>query len=353
MQESILIPFPEPIPISESIPASESATELIPNTELESGRSLCTAGHKCNGESSYFSLVLPTRTRSPGDKIYSPGSFKIKNMPKDENSQWKIQFSISSFGCHSTYMNRFEFLAATVCSIVLPQTYLRPMVFVVRTRTQTNRGKIATSQREKAKQKASGCYLCFASGPLITSSLQLGTTRTHRISPMTIVMIIDWKCHDQVTDQELVAHNVTKHVLVATTVRVSPLIITVELVTLTLLCFSRNLSWLCQWHFAKLIIVKKKSWYSDWPRVGRKNVTKHALVTPNILSIISDYHYWVRDADMDLVQSDFFFFWHWQWHFAALYATMKLTLKKQKKKKRTWISILFGSKKHLRLLQYS
>lgn len=78
---------------------------------------------------------------------------------------------ISSFGCHSTYMNRFEFLAATVCSIVLPQTYLRPMVFVVRTRTQTNRGKIATSQREKAKQKASGCYLCFASGPLITSSL--------------------------------------------------------------------------------------------------------------------------------------------------------------------------------------
>lgn len=193
MQESILIPFPEPIPISESIPASESATELIPNTELESGRSLCTAGHKCNGESSSFSLVLPTRTRSPGDKIYSPGSFKIKNMPKDENSQWKIQFSaqaccslealfwlsqkctlesISSFGCHSTYMNRFEFLAATVYSIVLPQTYLRPMVFVFRTRTQTNRGKIVTSQREKAKQKASGCYLCFVSGPPITSSLQ-------------------------------------------------------------------------------------------------------------------------------------------------------------------------------------
>ena len=42
--------------------------------------------------------------------------------------------------------------------------------------------------------------------------------RTHRLSPMTIVMIIDRKCRDQVTDQELVAHNVTKHVTVAPTV---------------------------------------------------------------------------------------------------------------------------------------
>ena len=41
--------------------------------------------------------------------------------------------------------------------------------------------------------------------------LFLGITRTHRIS---IAMITDWKYYDQVTDQELVAHNVTKHVWV-------------------------------------------------------------------------------------------------------------------------------------------
>ena len=46
-------------------------------------------------------------------------------------------------------------------------------------------------------------------------------------------MIADRKCRDQVTDQELVAQNVTKHLMVAQTVRVSPLINTVELVTLT------------------------------------------------------------------------------------------------------------------------
>ena len=68
---------------------------------------------------------------------------------------------------------------------------------------------------------------------------------------MTIVMITDRKCLDQMTDQELVAHNVTKHVMIATTVWVSPRIIAVELVTLTLFCFSRNLPWLCQWHSKK------------------------------------------------------------------------------------------------------
>ena len=78
------------------------------------------------------------------------------------------------------------------------------------------------------------------------------------------------KCHDQLSDQELVAkQNVTKHEMVATTVWVSSRNITVELVTLTLLCFSRNLSWLCQWHFAKLITVKKKS---------RDIVTEQAMV---------------------------------------------------------------------------
>ena len=54
---------------------------------------------------------------------------------------------------------------------------------------------------------------------------------------------------------------------------------------------------------SELITVKKKSWHSDWPNDGRKNVIKH--VTPTILSIISDYHNWVRDADMDFVSVRF------------------------------------------------
>ena len=33
-------------------------------------------------------------------------------------------------------------------------------------------------------------------------------------------------------------------------------------------------------------------------QAGRKNVTKHALVTPIALSITIDYHNWVRDMDM-------------------------------------------------------
>ena len=133
----------------------------------------------------------------------------------------------------------------------------------------------------------------------------LGTSRTHRISPTAIVMITGSKCRHQVTDQELVAQHVTRYVMVTTIVRVSPLITTVELVTLTWFCFSRNLSWLCQWHFAELITVKKKSWHG-WPSVGSKNVTNHALITPIVLSIISDYHNWVRDADMDFVSVTFF-----------------------------------------------
>ena len=48
--------------------------------------------------------------------------------------------------------------------------------------------------------------------------LFLGTTRKHPISLVTIVMIIDTKCRDQVTDKELVAQNVTKNVMVAPTV---------------------------------------------------------------------------------------------------------------------------------------
>ena len=127
----------------------------------------------------------------------------------------------------------------------------------------------------------------------------LGTTSKHRISPMTIAMITDIKCRDQLTDQELVAQNVTKHVMVAPTVWISSLIITVELVTLIWFSFSRNLSWLCQWHFAELITAKKKSWHIDWPSDGRKNVMKHVLVTTIVLSITSNYHNWVRVADMN------------------------------------------------------
>ena len=48
--------------------------------------------------------------------------------------------------------------------------------------------------------------------------LFLETSQKRRIFHMTIVMITDLKCRDQVTDQELVAHNVTKHVMVAPTV---------------------------------------------------------------------------------------------------------------------------------------
>ena len=48
--------------------------------------------------------------------------------------------------------------------------------------------------------------------------LFLGATRKHRISSMTIMIITDRKCRDQVTDQELVAQNVNKHVMIRPTV---------------------------------------------------------------------------------------------------------------------------------------
>ena len=73
------------------------------------------------------------------------------------------------------------------------------------------------------------------------------------------------------------------HVMVAPTVWVSSLIITIELVPLTWFCFSWSLAGLCQWHFAEQITVKKKSWQSDWQRdVGGLNVTKHASVTSTV-----------------------------------------------------------------------
>ena len=60
----------------------------------------------------------------------------------------------------------------------------------------------------QVKQREKIGSLCF-----------LEPLREHRISsPMAIVMITDTKCSDQVTDQELVAQNVTKHVMVASTV---------------------------------------------------------------------------------------------------------------------------------------
>ena len=146
-------------------------------------------------------------------------------------------------------------------------------------------------------------YLSGQTEPENMFIMFLGTIRTHHISPMTIAMITDWKCRDQVLGAN---KNVTKHVIDPPTVWVSPLIITVELVTLTWFCFSRNITWLCQWHFATLITERiKKSWHSDWPSNSHKNVMKHALVTPTVLSITSDYHNWVRNADMDLISVRF------------------------------------------------
>ena len=129
--------------------------------------------------------------------------------------------------------------------------------------------------------------------------------------------------HEYRDDQRQKMSRPSMLVMVAPTIWVSPLIITGEIVTLTWFFFSARI---CHDYVsAELISVKKKSWHSDWPSDGRKNVTKHALVTPLVLSIISDYHNWVRDADMDFV-SVRFFVRHWQWHFAALVAFAHLLL---------------------------
>ena len=79
--------------------------------------------------------------------------------------------------------------------------------------------------------------------------LFLGTTRKHRISPMTENVARKW-----LTKSWL--HTMSpsmwwSHQLFVT------LIIPVELVTLTWFRFNPNLSWLCQWRFAKLITAKK------------------------------------------------------------------------------------------------
>ena len=121
------------------------------------------------------------------------------------------------------------------------------------------------------------------------------------------------KSHDIVTDQYLVAHNVTQHVMVATTVWVSSLIITVELVTLTLFCFNQNLSWLCQGHLADLITVKKShdivtgqamvakmSWSMHWSYqsfwVSLLIITIE-YVTLTLILFLSDFFY-----DSDILQ---------------------------------------------------
>ena len=91
----------------------------------------------------------------------------------------------------------------------------------------------------------------------------------------------------------LVAHNVTKHVMVApivlsltsdhhSRVRDADIILFHYIVTLFVLTMSVT--------FCRTDYSKKKSWHSDWPSDGRKNVTKHALITPIGLSITSDYH---------------------------------------------------------------
>ena len=126
------------------------------------------------------------------------------------------------------------------------------------------------------------------------------------LSPAYLPRLSRWSPTDQATDHELVAQNVTKHVLVSKTVWVSPLIITVELSrTLTWFCFSRNLSWLCQWHFAELNIVKK----------SHDKATDQALVAKMTRSTHwSHQSFWVipliityLDVDMDFVSVRFFY----------------------------------------------
>ena len=86
-----------------------------------------------------------------------------------------------------------------------------------------------------------------------------------------------WSSAQNVTTKWLTKSCVTKHVMDAPTVWVSPLIITVEPVTLTWFCFG-----IC--HDVAIIFCridhnKKKSSHSDWPSDGHKHVMKHVLVT--------------------------------------------------------------------------
>ena len=110
-------------------------------------------------------------------------------------------------------------------------------------------------------------------------------------------------------DQELVVHNVTKHLMVATTVWVSPLFITVELVTLIWFCLSRNLSWLCQWHFAQLTTVKK-SWLSNWP--WSQKCHEACIGHTNRF----EYHLWLSQSST----------WRWHWFCFSQICFMTLTV---------------------------
>ena len=133
--------------------------------------------------------------------------------------------------------------------------------------------------------------------------LFIGTTRKHRISPMTIAMITDRTCHDQVTDQELVAQNLTKHVMVAATDSRLHDFVSAE-----------TCLWLCQWHFAELITVKK----------SHDRVIDHALIAKMYWSHqLFEHHLWLSQLST--------WHWHgfclspiflWYWHFAALLMIM-------------------------------
>ena len=113
--------------------------------------------------------------------------------------------------------------------------------------------------------------------------LLLGTTGTHCISPITIAMITDWKCHDQVTDQKLVALNVICLSLISdhhSRARDADIILFQPKFVITMSVT-----------FWKTDHSKKNSHdiMTDQAMIA-KIATKHALVTPIVLSITIDYH---------------------------------------------------------------
>ena len=126
---------------------------------------------------------------------------------------------------------------------------------------------------------------------------------------------------------------------VAPTVSVSPLIITVELVTLTWFCFSWNFSWLCQWHFVALITVRKKvmtKWVTKrWSQkcheacIGQNNRFEYHLWLSQLSTWRFEYHLWLSQLSTWRWYGFCFnpiFLWHWKWHFPALAMTITKAL---------------------------
>ena len=112
------------------------------------------------------------------------------------------------------------------------------------------------------------------------------TTRTHRISLMTIVLIIDRKYREQVTGLKVGYKACDGHTncLSLTSDHHSRardadmILFQLEFVISMWVTFCRTD------HSIKM------SRHCDWPIDGRKHVMKHVLITPIVLSITSDYH---------------------------------------------------------------